>query len=228
MCYPSRMARLARVVLPGYPHHVTQRGNRRQDVFFQDGDYEYYLELLKTWCHSEGIDIWAYCLMTNHVHLIVTPKKRSNFAKAVGETHRRYTRRINDREGWTGYLWQGRFASYPMDKRHLLKAAAYVELNPVKAGMVKKAQDYRWSSARAHLSGIDKQGIIQPEKLLSLTGDWQDYLKQAQADTTNEFQQHERTGRPLGTERFIERAERLLGRELKKKKPGPKMDNDDN
>jgi putative transposase len=171
------MARLARVVLPGYPHHITQRGNRHQDVFFKDSDYEHYLELLKTWCKQERIEIRAYCLMTNHVHLIVKPGKQSNLGKAIGETHRRYTRMINFRENWKGHLWQGRFASYPMGKNWLLKAAAYVELNPVKAGMVKNAGDYRWSSAYAHLSGKD-----------------------------SEFTQHERAGRPLGTDQFIEKA----------------------
>ncbi len=216
------MARLARVVLPGYPHHITQRGNRCQDVFFTDSDYEHYLALLVEWCAHEGIEIWAYCLMTNHVHLIVKPKKNSNLSKAIGEVHRRYTRMINLRESWKGYLWQGRFASYPMDKDWLLKAAAYIELNPVKAGMVKKAWDYRWSSVHAHLAGKDSQGIVLPEKLLSLAGDWKTYLKEAQANSEIEFEQHGRTGRPLGSERFIEKAERLLQRDLKKKKPGPK------
>jgi REP element-mobilizing transposase RayT len=130
------MARLARVILPGYPHHITQRGNRRQDVFFEEGDYEHYLELLTQWCTHESIEIWAYCLMTNHVHLIVMPKKKSNLSKAIGEVHRRYTRMINLRKRWKGYLWQGRFASYPMEESWLLKAVAYVELNPVKAGLV--------------------------------------------------------------------------------------------
>ncbi len=222
------MARLARVVLPGYPHHITQRGNRRQDVFFRDSDYEQYLELLTAWCKQERIEIWAYCLMTNHVHLIVKPSRQSNLGKAIGEIHRRYTRMINFRENWKGYLWQGRFASYPMDKSWLLKAAAYVELNPVKAGMVKKAWDYRWSSVHAHLSGKDSQGIIQPENLLKLTGDWKAYLKEAQAFKSGEFERHERTGRPLGTDRFIEKAERLLNRELKKKRPGPKCGDEDN
>ena len=222
------MARLARVVLPGYPHHITQRGNRRQDVFFNESDYEHYLDLLKDWCTREDIEIWAYCLMTNHVHLIVKPNKKSNLGKAIGEVHRRYTRMVNFRENWKGYLWQGRFASYPMEKSWLLKAAAYVELNPVKAGMVKKAWDYRWSSIHAHLSGKDNHGIIRPEKLLTLTGDWETYLKEAQGFQDQEFEQHERTGRPLGTERFIEKAERLLNRELKKKKPGPKGHEKDN
>ena len=218
------MARLARVVLPGYPHHITQRGNRRQDVFFKESDYEYYLDLLSEWCVYEGIDIWAYCLMTNHVHLIVQPKKRSNLSKAIGEVHRRYTRMIHLRKNWKGYLWQGRFASYPMDKNWLLKSAAYVELNPVKAGMVKNAWDYRWSSVHAHLAGIDTYGIIQPDKLLTLAGDWKTYLNEAQVNTDDEFRKHEKTGRPLGKEKFIEKAERLLQRELKKKKPGPKVD----
>jgi putative transposase len=108
-------------------------------VSFEDSDYSYYLDLLKEWCGQEGIEVWAYCLMTNHVHLIVTPNKQSNLSRAIGEMHRRYTRMINFRNRWKGYLWQGRFASFPMDENWLLKAAAYVELNPVKAGIVSNA-----------------------------------------------------------------------------------------
>lgn len=220
------MARLARVVLPGYPHHITQRGNRRQDVFFEESDYQFYLELLREWCTYEKIEIWAYCLMTNHVHLIVKPGKKSNLSKAIGEVHRRYTRMINFRENWKGYLWQGRFASYPMEKGWLLRAAAYVELNPVKAGMVKHAWDYRWSSVHAHLSGIDPDGIVRPEKLLALTGNWKAYIKAAMVYQDDEFERHERTGRPLGDEKFVVKAGRLLNRDLKKKKPGPKRKDD--
>jgi len=115
-----------------------------------------------------------------------------------------------------------------MDEDWLLKAAAYVELNPVKAGMVKNAWDYRWSSVHAHLSGKETDGIILPERLLSMTGDWKSYLQQAQPGSSDLFEQHERTGRPLGAESFIEKAERLLKRELKKKKPGPKTVQSDN
>ena len=222
------MARLARVVVPGYPHHITQHGNRRQKVFFRESDYSCYLDLLREWCGHENIEIWAYCLMMNHVHLIVTSNKYSNLGRAIGETHRRYTRMINFREGWKGYLWQGRFASFPMDEDWLLKAAAYVELNPVKAGVVKNAWDYRWSSVHAHLSGKDSDGRIRPERLLSMTGDWRSYLQEAQSGSSDSFEQHERTGRPLGAESFIEKAERLLKRELKKKKPGPKTVESDN
>ena len=219
------MARLARVVLPGYPHHIIQRGNRRQDVFFGEEDYEAYLSLLKAWCREEGIEIWAWCLMTNHVHLIVKPEKGSNLSRAIGETHRRYTRLINFRENWRGYLWQGRFASYPMDETWLLRAVAYVELNPGEAGMVKHAWDYPWSSVHAHLSGRDERGIVAIEPLLSLMGEWQAYLDEMQPMTMPDFERHERTGRPLGDEGFVQLAERLLGREdLRKKKTGPKKD----
>ncbi len=126
------MARLARVVIPGLPHHVTQRGNRRQQTFFNDGDYAAYLELMSEWCREEGVEIWAHCLMPNHVHLIAVPKSENGLRRAIGEAHRRYTRRINFREKWRGYLWQGRFASFIMDEPYLLAAVRYVELNPVR------------------------------------------------------------------------------------------------
>jgi len=220
------MARLARVILPGYPHHITQRGNRRQAVFFKEEDYLYYLELLKKWCDEEQVAIWSYCLMSNHVHLIVTPDTSSNLSRAIAETHRRYTRMINFRENWRGYLWQGRFASFPMDEKYLLKAAAYVELNPVKANLVSKPEDYRWSSVHAHLKGKDPYDIVDAQKLIDICGDWKGYLQQAVADTEVDFKKHSNTGRPLGDDSFIERAERLLNRDLRKKKPGPKVELD--
>ncbi len=222
------MARLARVILPNFPHHITQRGNRRQDVFFNAEDYAYYLELLKEWCNEEELDVWAYCLMTNHVHLIISPSTHSNLSRAIGEVHRRYTRMINFREKWRGYLWQGRFSSFPMEENWLLKAVAYVELNPVKAGMVDFAWDYPWSSVHAHLSGSDKFGLVKTDKMLSLVGDWKSYLLDAQGQFIEDFAKHERTGRPLGSNSFIEMAESLLSRDLKKKKPGPKVLDDGN
>ncbi len=127
------MARIARIVVPNYPHHSMQRGNRRQDVFVCEEDYQEYLDLICHGCREEGVSIWSYCLLSNHVHLIVTPTEGSNLSRAIGETHRRYTRYINFREGWRGYLWQGRFSSFPMDEKYLKAAASYVELNPVKA-----------------------------------------------------------------------------------------------
>ena len=147
------MARLARLVVPGLPHHVTQRGNRRQQTFFNDGDYAAYVELMSEWCREEGVQIWAYCLMPNHVHLIAVPKTENGLRRAVGEAHRRYTRRINFREKWRGYLWQGRFASFIMDEAYLLAAARYVELNPVRAELVPNAEEWPWSSAQGAFVG---------------------------------------------------------------------------
>ncbi|MCP3928022.1 MAG: transposase [Bacteroidetes bacterium] len=216
------MARLARVILPGYPHHITQRGNRRQDVFFKEDDYLLYLDLLKEWCKKERVDIWSYCLMTNHVHLVVTPGNESNLSKAIAEIHRRYTRAINFRENWRGFLWQGRFASFPMDESYLLKAAAYVELNPVKAKMVSSPEDYRWSSVHAHLKGEDPLGIVNVSQYADIFGDWDEYLKQAMFVEQTCFTKHSRTGRPLGDDNFIDKAEMILNRDLKKQKPGPK------
>src|SRR5208337_2974495 len=141
------MAQLARVVIPGVPHHLTQRGNRRQKVFFGQDDYEAYLELLREWCAERGVEVWAYCLMPNHVHLIVVPQSEEGLRRAIGEAHRRYTRRVNFREDWRGHLWQGRFASFPVDEEHLIAAARYVERNPVRARLARRAWDYRWSSA---------------------------------------------------------------------------------
>ena len=111
------MARLARVVAPGLPHHITQRGNRRQQTFLCDEDYRSYLELMGQWCGAHQVEIWAYCLMPDHVHLIAVPQSADGLRRAIGEAHRRYTRMVNFREGWRGHLWQGRFSSFVLDER---------------------------------------------------------------------------------------------------------------
>ena len=147
------MARMARVVIPGYPHHITQRGNRRQKTFFCDNDYQVYIELMAEWCGRCGVAIWAYCLMPNHVHFIMVPDSEEGLRRAIGEAHRRYTRHINFRENWRGHLWQGRFASYVLDGQYLLAAARYIELNPVRAKLTKHPRVYPWSSAAAHIKG---------------------------------------------------------------------------
>ncbi|MDB5709285.1 MAG: hypothetical protein JWL96_1355 [Sphingomonas bacterium] len=147
------MARLARVVIPGVAHHVTQRGNRRQPIFFSDDDRRTYLALLHQGCEKAGVRCLAWCLMDNHVHLILVPEHADGLRAALGEAHRRYTSHVNARQGWSGYLFQGRFASYPMDDAHLMTAVRYVELNPVVAGLVPHAEDWPWSSARSHIAG---------------------------------------------------------------------------
>jgi len=117
--YNAPMARLARVVVPGIPHHLTQRGNRRLPTFFSDDDYLAYLDLLAEHAQAAQVAVWAYCLMPNHVHLVLVPSTEDGLRAALGETHRRYTRRVNFREGWRGHLWQERFASFPLDDAHL-------------------------------------------------------------------------------------------------------------
>ena len=219
------MARLARLVIPGLPHHVTQRGNRRQQTFFNDGDYAAYLELMADWCREEGVEIWGYCLMPNHVHLIAVPKTEDGLRRAIGEAHRRYTRRINFREKWRGYLWQGRFASFVMDEPYLLAAARYVELNPVRAKLTLDAEEWPWSSARAHLSGRDDR-LVKVAPLLAMVGDWRGFLNSAiREEELRDLREHGRTGRPLGSATFVERLEAIVGRVLKPQKGGrpPKL-----
>ena len=147
------MARLARIVIPGVAHHVTQRGNRRQPVFFSDDDRKRYLALIREGCAAARVRCLAWCLMDNHVHLVLVPETADGLRAALGEAHRRYTRAVNVREGWRGYLFQGRFASYPMDDAHLMAAVRYVELNPVAARIVHRAEDWHWSSARSQIYG---------------------------------------------------------------------------
>jgi len=219
------MARLARVVVPGIPHHITQRGNRRMKTFFSEADYREYLHLMAQWCNRRNVQIWSYCLMPNHVHLIAVPGAEDSLHKAIGEAHRRYTRYINFQKGWKGYLWQGRFASYPMDEQHLLAAVRYIELNPVRAGLAKKPEDYRWSSAHAYLHGKDDI-LVKAEPLKSLVNDWRDFFKTDLTIKEKEMiQSHQRTGRPLGDRGFLCRLEKMTNRILVKQKPGPRKKN---
>src|SRR5208283_3868519 len=216
------MARLARVVIRGLPHHITQRGNRRQQTFFNEGDYAAYLELMTEWCREQGVEIRCYCLMPNHTHSIAVPSSEDGLRWAVGETHRRYTRRINFREKWRGSLWQGRFASFVMDEPYLLAAARYVELNPVRARLVSKAEDWPWSNARAHLAGRNDQ-LVKVAPLLEMIGDWGAFLNSVmREEDLSDIRHPTRTGRPLGDETFLARLEGMAGRVLKPQKPGPK------
>lgn len=222
------MARLARIVVPGIPHHITQRGNRRMQVFFSDDDYRLYINLMKRGCKKHQVEIVAYCLMPNHVHLIAIPANESGLRLAIGEAHRRYTLHINSREEWQGHLWQERFASFPMDESHFLAASRYAELNPVRAKLVTHPEDWRWSSAKAHLEGKDDT-LISVKPLLSLVEDWRSFLdERAVEDELGLLRTHSRTGRPLGGKSFLEKLEKNLKRKLQKKKPGPKGGRSDN
>ncbi len=216
------MARMARVVVPFYPHHVTQRGNRRQRTFFNDSDYACYLKLMSEFCRKSATRVWAYCLMPNHVHLVMVPASEDGLRASLAEAHRRYTLRINRRHDWRGHLWQGRFASFPMDEPHLLAAVRYVELNPVAAGLCRQASEWRWSSATAHLRGRD-DALVEVSPMLSIVGDWSRYLAGSEDERIGEkIATCSRTGRPLGDDRFVESLERATGRVLARRRPGRK------
>jgi putative transposase len=147
------MPRIARIVVPEYPHHVTQRGNNRATVFFDDEDRLQYLKLLAKYSKAFSLQIWAYCLIDNHVHLLVVPEKEDSLARGIGLTNQVYTQYLNRKLKQSGRIWQNRFFSCLVGQDdYLWTVARYIERNPVKTGTVKKAEDYRWSSARAHLT----------------------------------------------------------------------------
>ena len=221
--HPFVVARIARAVAPGYPHHVTQRGNRRQQTFFSDEDYQSYLDLIHEWCTDYAVDLWGYCLMPNHVHLMVVPESEESLALAIGKVHLRYSRRINFREGWRGHLWQGRFASYVMDEHYLLSCVRYIERNPVRAKLAGSPAEWRWSSARAHIDGAT-DGIVNVSPLIELAGaEWRAFLDQeTSSGDVAALRSHERTGRPLGGPAFVDEVENRLCRSLRRAKPGPK------
>lgn len=216
------MARMPRLVIPHYPHHVTQRGARRQETFFSDADYKTYLDLLATAKDGVGADVWAYCLMPNHVHHVIVPGKEDSLAALFRDAHRRYTRHINFREGWRGHLWQERFHSFVMDERYLMATVRYIELNPVRAGLCRKPQDWPWSSARAHLAG-NNDALVSVQPMLARVDDWSAYLDRAtDRKTADAIRQHTRTGRPTGNDRFLKQLESMTGRTIRKRKPGPR------
>ena len=209
------MPRKARVVIPGAPHHVTQRGNRRQPTFFGEGDYRLYLELAAEAFAAAGVEVWTYCLMPNHVHLIAAPAAAPALAAAVGATHLAYTRQINARERWSGYLWQGRFASFPMDEDYLLTCARYVGLNPVRGGLVARAADWPWSSVGAHVAGRpDPLVTCEPlaERLGARLGSFFDLDVEAEAQ--RKLRRAAVTGRPLGAAAWVKALEAATGRSL--------------
>jgi putative transposase len=216
------VARIARVVVPGLPHHVTQRGNRREPVSFGAGDYQLYRRLIAAAARRAGAEIWAYCLIPNHVHLIVTPTDPDGLRATFAEAQRRYTGAINALSQWTEHLFQvqGRFGAVVMDEPHLLAATRYIALNPVAAGLVSRAENWPWSSARAHLAGEDDE-LATVAPLRALIPDFAALLT-APADpaTTARIERAPTIGRPLGAPEWIATLERQLGRRLAPGKPG--------
>jgi putative transposase len=216
------MARLARVVIPGLPHHVTQRGNARARTFFGDDDYALYRDLLATHCRDANVEVWAWCLMPNHVHLILTPSDSDGLRRALSRVHRTYAGVIQTRRKRSGHFWQGRFGAVPMDEEYLAAALRYVSLNPVRARLVARAQDWKWSSTRAHLRGRD-DGLTALKPVKQIIPDFAGLLGSVpEQDLFDRLRAAESIGRPLGSDRFMARIERLTGRILKPGKRGPK------
>ena len=220
------MAKQPRAIAPDVPHHVIQRGNRRQRTFFVDDDYIAYLELLTKHCAANEVSVWAWCLMPNHIHLVAVPKSGFGLSKAMGDTHRRFSWAINRLHQWRGSLWQDRFRCCAMDESHTLTAMRYVERNPDRAHLTKRPEDWPWSSARAHLGLPSKiPGGDQLTNLVasqSLIQDWQSFLnEELQSGQLDLLRQSTGTGRPIGNPEFITGLELKLGRKLRPNKRGP-------
>jgi len=213
------MARIARIAAEGVPYHVTQRGNGRQRVFDTDANYRLYLDLLRANGLRFRLDVWAYCLMPNHVHLIAVPLRSDSMARALGRTHADYARGLNLERRSCGHVWQARFFSCPLDEAHPWAAMAYVERNPVRAGLVSAADQWRWSSAGAHAGGCDEWGQTALGRWRErFDGSrWAEVLRTSIEEEALGERLREATsrGRPLGSDDFIDGLERREHRRLR-------------
>jgi putative transposase len=217
------MARLPRVVIADLAHHVTQRGNARQVILDNDADRIAYLELLRQYSDLYRLSLLGYCLMSNHVHLIVIPRTTQALCQTLKQAHGRYASYWNARESSSGHVWQGRFYSCPLDDTHLWTALRYVELNPVRAGMVSAAEHWRWSSAAAHCIPDTSDRTLEMERWRKrwTVAEWAEYLAAAESATdVSALRQCTHTGRPLGTAEFVARLEQTTLRRLAPRKGG--------
>lgn len=212
------MPRVARIVAPDLPHHVTQRGNYRQNVFDDDSDRRRYLLWINEYSHKYNLSIIAYCLMSNHVHFIVIPKNEDSVARTFNSAHMRYSQYRNKNMNVTGHLWQGRFFSCILDERRLTAAARYIERNPARARIVKNPCEYIWSSAKNH-AGISKNDIIDTSGLFKCIEiaqkEWKDFIsREDRPDEVAAIRKYTLTGRPLGGSAFIKKLEKALSMRL--------------
>ena len=219
------MPRIARLVIPGVPYHITGRGNNRADIFCTDADRLCYLELLKQYAGGAELEVLGYCLMSNHIHLIGIPHQPESLARGVGLAQLRYAQLFNRHTGHSGHLWQGRYFACPLDEAHLVVAMCYVERNPVRAELVRSAAAYRWSSARAHLGQQDQTGMLSLELWQQHwpAAAWRKMLRRpAAAGELQALRCQTRVGRPLGSDTFIASLEAKLGIALRPRKAGRK------
>jgi len=222
------MPRLARSVFPNIPHHITQRGNRREDVFFTDDDRLIYLEWLEFYCKKYNVSILAYCLMTNHVHLVLTPQTKDGLQQVLKPLHMRYSQHINKTKGWSGHLWQGRFFSSPLDEAYTWSTIRYVERNPVRAGMQEKPEEYRWSSAAAHCGLKDNSLLADLPSTMNavLKESWSDWLALSERQgVLDVIQRNVEKGLPCGGDGFISELEVIAKRALRYKPQGRPLKN---
>ena len=217
------MPRVARIVIPGVAYHITQRGNNGQDVFFVDDDRRAYLAFLSAYANEFGLDVQGYCLMTNHLHVVAVPEKKDTLALALGRTHLRYTQYLNRMHHRSGHLWQNRFYSCALDEKHAAAAMRYVEQNPVRARLVRKPWRYRWSSASAHVGGEDLSGLLNLERWRRkwTEAEWRSMVSEGLDDVVVDLmRRHTSRGRPLGSDSFLSKVERLVGRRVRALPPG--------
>jgi putative transposase len=215
------MPRISRAIAVGYPHHITQRGNYRQTVFAVVEDYTRYLEWLTQYAGQYKLEIWAYCLMPNHVHIVGVPGADDSLASVFRTVHMQYSQYYNRKTQNVGHLWQGRFYSCALDEAHVHAAVRYVEMNPVRAGIVASAEDYPWSSAKNHVDGIADTVLSGRCFLLETIRDWKQYLAEAPNQTAGKkLIKSTKTGRPCGNDEFVKRLEALLGRRFATLPPG--------
>lgn len=210
------MPRIGRVVVKDYPHHITQRGNYKHTVFIDKVSYEKYLGWMDMYAKKYSLLFIAYCLMPNHIHYIAVPEKDDSMAKAFNTCHMRYSQYFNRRIRSFGHLWQGRFYSCVLDEAHLYAAIRYIENNPVRARLVKTAEDWEWSSARYHITGEKSILALTDIDQYIKISNWKDYLKQSDSNNTiADIKANTLTGRPLGNNAFVMGIERMLGLRLR-------------
>jgi len=210
------MPRIARIVATEYPHHITQRGNYRQPVFTNDSEYNNYLIWLDEYAKRYKLEIFAYCLMPNHVHFIAIPNESDSLARTFNAAHMRYSQYFNKKSRLTGHLWQGRFYSCVLDNNHLYATVRYIENNPVRANLVEKPWSWNWSSAKAHLNKEKSIiSLVDISKYMKID-DWAAYLleKEDDADITK-IRTNTLSGKPLGDDSFIMNLEKRIGKRLR-------------
>ena len=215
------MSRLPGIVLPELPHHLTQRGNRKSDVFLDTEDRQFFLSLVEEHTKTNGMKLSSYCLMNNHFHLIVHPSTKLGLSKGMHRIDGVYAEYFNQKYQLTGHLWQDRFFACVLDNSHFWKAVRYVERNPVRANMASRAEKYRWSSAAAHC-GQRGDPLLSEIPMSAPHDDWRDWLAEGLPEEEQErIRRATRRGAPYASESFIRELERLLDLRLLPRKPGP-------